>query len=130
MKNISFKAICLSNGSWILGDLIHGEHGELYILGEHPNEHGDKKYALVYMPSVCQLTGLKDMDGKEVWEHDIVEDVTANMSLEVAWSTESCCYVLLDRQGGQIGNCIVGKQLENCRIKENKFDKGCDWWWH
>lgn len=74
-REIKFKAKKLSDGSWVSG-YYYQECGNTYIIEDRQNG-SDLNRNLPYEvdPStVCQYTGLKDWEGREVWEHDIALD--------------------------------------------------------
>lgn len=67
VEDIKFKAKSILDGAWVQGDLIHKEDGKIAILRNGFN------VSEVDPSTVCQFTGLKDCEGKEIWEGDIVE---------------------------------------------------------
>lgn len=68
IENIKFKAKSFLDGAWVQGDLVHKEDGAICILRNGFN------VSEVDPSTVCQFTGLKDWEGNEIWEGDIVND--------------------------------------------------------
>ena len=79
-----FKAKRLDNGEWVEGNLITDEHDEKkcfigYVFGT--NDDGaphDYDVVEVDQSTICQCTGLKDRNGKLIWENDVVRDEHGN----------------------------------------------------
>ena len=116
-REIKFKAKSTLDGVWVQGDLIHKEDGKIAILRNGFN------VSEVDPSTVCQFTGLKDMNGVEVYENDIVKAVD--------WEEAICNVEYKD-----YGFCLCSKRfrdgvmplfvaVDNCDIYVigNKFNK-------
>ena len=67
-----FKAKRVDNGEWVVGYIVrYGHTGKekYYIVPSYASD----LYAIEVDPStICQCTGLKDNNGKLIWENDIM----------------------------------------------------------
>lgn len=120
-REIKFKAKSIYNGEWVYGDLLHQADGTHIFMGK--GENGHTLCPRVDPSTVCQFTGLIDMNGVEVYENDIVKAVD--------WEEKICNVKYKD-----YGFCLCDKSFRdgvmplfvavgNCDIYVvgNKFDK-------
>lgn len=126
VENIKFKAKSLDNGEWIEGDLIHKETYVCigYLSSEIPNITRVQK---VDTSTVCMFTGLKDCKGNEVWEGDMLSNVT-NDSPDGIVVFKYGAFCLLAKNGRDF--CVAltyllseKESLNRFKVIGNKFDK-------
>lgn len=72
---IKFKAKRLDGGEWVEG-YYYKECDNTYIIEDRQNESmlNRNETVLVDPSTVCQYTGLMDLKGRKIWEHDNVTD--------------------------------------------------------
>ena len=76
-REIKFKAKRLDGKVWVEGSLIRSTAGikeRAYIVDSF-SSMSDYSVIGVDPSTVCQFTGLKDCEGNEIWEGDILQDV-------------------------------------------------------
>lgn len=65
-----FRAKRIDNSEWMIGNLIQTDDG-VFIIQNYVPQHLIKNYE-VNPYTICQCTGLKDNNGKLIWENDIL----------------------------------------------------------
>ena len=116
----------LDGGEWVIGDaIIIPNHNGKYIREQSHWEHtcngGGVDFGIdkIQPETLCQCTGLKDKDGKLIFEHDIVEWLD-NLYL-VVYEAERGCWNLDHVEGGTFSDFIFTPSAD-VEIIGNKFD--------
>lgn len=115
-----FKAKRVDNGEQIVGGLVkYGFVGKekYYIIPDYASD----LYAIEIDPNtICQCTGLKDKNGKLIWEGDIVWDSDERAFYEIIWNQEDMCWNVEDADGhkSEFEECY-GSTIE---VNGNRFD--------
>ena len=110
------------NGEWVTG-FLHCKDGKWYI----SNKAGSPFAYEVRPDTICQCTGLKDKNGKLIWENDIVaywdtyntENGLAEADCvgKVIWDDETISFQVTNRLSAE-----SYEVLDKCDVIGNIFD--------
>lgn len=122
IENIKFKAKELGTGKWKEGFLQRDMDYNLCILISKKEEHS-WYWTQIDPSTVCQFTGLKDCEGNELYEHDVIKNYPFIPS-EIVWSEELSGYYLT-HANGKIYEKPLGYYLSLGKFifVGNKFDE-------
>lgn len=99
-----FKAKRLDNGEWVIGNLIQNPFFKgvrSWISSEQEDKTRlrsiSRTQALwnsieVDQSTICQCTGLKDKNGKLIWENDVVKDLFSYTYAPIRYGSYQNCF--------------------------------------
>lgn len=122
-----FRAKRIDNGEWIVGSLIQtpylgsirswisSEQEDKARLREISSNQAVWRAFEVRTDTICQCTGLKDKNGKRIWENDIIKYHFGNVYAPIKYGEYQSCFD--STSTGHIGFYVDwrGTKKENMR---------------
>ena len=122
-REIKFKAKRIDSGEWIEGDLVHSTN---YIgIGQISRVFPDTRVVHRVDPNtVCQFTGGIDMNGKELYENDIISFHKSICYYKIAWSDEYLAFRVYNysERCQEEGSLADWLRLFDCYLKGSALD--------
>lgn len=116
MREIKFRGKRLDNGEWLYGSLVilNGR----YFIFDDANRHE------VDPTTVGEFTGLKDKNGKEIYEGDVMEIPETEFNAEIIGRVlfEEDAYYIIPLRGGHLWGLHWSLRKHDAKIIGNIHD--------
>lgn len=125
MRTIKFKGKSVNSSEWIEG-YYYKECDNTYIIEDRQKDSMlNRNGAILVDPStVCQFTGMKDIEGNEVWEGDILD---GQLNGEVVFTSGTFALHPIDCKEKEVFAPLyyfsLGNRTLDLKVIGNKFDK-------
>lgn len=122
MRKIKFKAIRKDNGRWAYGDLVHyysikmGKRTDYVAIGV------DLDLDDVIPETVCQFTGLKDKNGVEIYDGDVLK-IDEGHPVEVRYEKIYASFGIWRKGWAFLHYFHEAVEPEDCEVIGNIHDK-------
>lgn len=116
MDRYLYKAKRLDNGEWVYGVPFEIEGKTVILISDNENilrvhyleenMWNAEIYAIeVDSSTICQCTGLKDKNGKLIWENDIIECKNGkhNFQTQIEWDAYCAGFIFQDTETSAVG---------------------------
>lgn len=119
------KAKRIDNGEWVIGFYVRVNESDFIYTGQliHGGLYTVSKNFKVNPSTICQCTGLKDKNGKLIWENDIVNCMDAECCGYIIWNeSEAGFYFDVLLEDGRFEEEHIYDYQDCMEVTGNTFD--------
>lgn len=101
-----FRGKRIDNGEWVIGNLVLSDDADnswkaiiipttnsrMFAREDCAGDLGFEHWFRVDLSTICQCTGLKDKNGKLIWENDIVKDLFSDVCAQIKYGSYQNCF--------------------------------------
>lgn len=90
-REILFRAKKVEGGEWVDGYIVK-KHGTYFLYDINNSDTCRQNNYLIDEDTICQYTGLTDMNGKKIWEGDIIKYHFGEVYAPVKFGEYQSCF--------------------------------------
>ena len=141
-----YRAKRIDNGEWVEGNLVWSDDADddykaiiipttgsnMFTKGWSNGDLGFEKWYRVDPSTICQCTGLKDKNGKLIWENDVVKATVRQNSLcqfssysdfyKISYQEKYCYFYLKKKNNNLLFDGNWSYYLKSIEVIGNIFD--------
>ena len=120
MRTINFRAIWKQDKTWLKGFSVNTE-GRVWV---RDSDTLNSSYDVTDEVELMQFTGLYDVNGKEIYEGDIIKHRYFSMKgvAKVYWNDDEACFLAVEPNGTRVilrpNSEVIGNIYENPELLE------------
>ena len=110
MREILFRGKRLDNNEWVEGYYVL-DMGKHFILVKESRCNYRLSWFRIDLSTICQFIGLRDKNGKRIWEHDRYVHPKSGEEFVIKWDNSMSAFRAFYDSGGSTGTEMLSLQF-------------------